>query len=195
MGAPKKLLLLILLACCLSGCPSSQDKSSALGGLPLARDDLKSGEPARDFSLKDLSGTEHKLSDYRGKLVLLNFWATWCAPCIVEMPALQELQQRFPAEKFAVLTISVDAEREVLQKFIEESDLKLTVLHDPTMKTISHYHVEGFPESVFVGPDGRLVAVVDPLSGSKAVRILSDRPWNDTRYLALVKQLLAEHIS
>ena len=185
--------VLISVAVLVAGCQRAEKKgTSVLKGLSGEIEDLNAGEAAYDFELKDVSGRKHKLSDYRGKLVLLNFWATWCTPCITEMPALETLQSRFDSERFVVLTISVDAELEVLEEFIANSNLELLVLHDPTMKAIAKYSVEGFPESVFVDAEGNLLAVKDPVSKTVAVRILSDRPWEDERYTALVKSLLNE---
>ncbi|MCB0345436.1 MAG: TlpA family protein disulfide reductase [Bdellovibrionales bacterium] len=173
------------------GCHTgSEQDSSVLSGIPRAAEDLSSGEAAFDFELKTLGGETRRLSDFRGKVVLLNFWATWCSPCLEEMPALEELQSKFSTDEFVVVSIAVDAEKEIVESYVKEKQLKLVVLHDPTMKSIPKYKVDGFPESIFVDKEGKLLAVSDPISRETSVRILSDRPWANSDYAALVRQLI-----
>jgi len=122
------------------------------------------GRPAPDFSAMDLEGTPKTLADYRGKVLLLNVWATWCPPCQQEMPSMQRLREAIPDENFAILAVSVDApfgERDSfgreggnLKVFAETMGLTFRILHDPTGKIQEIYQTTGVPESFVVGRDG-----------------------------------------
>src|SRR6202007_690269 len=91
------------------------------GGNVSRADNASSGKPAPDFTLKDLDGKNVELSQYRGKVVLVNFWATWCEPCRVEIPWLIEMQQKYGAKGFTVLGIAMDDEgRSVVAPFVQK---------------------------------------------------------------------------
>ena len=84
--------------------------------------------PAEDFALKALDGKIHRLSDYRGRVVLVSFWATWCAECVLEMPLIQTLSASFPEKEFIVLAINVDEEPNLVATFVEQHNLTFPVL-------------------------------------------------------------------
>jgi peroxiredoxin len=121
----------------------------------LAADDRKREHP--DFSLKDLSGKTWTFSDLRGKVVLVNFWATWCPPCRKEMPDLETLYQRFGSKDFVVLGIS-DEDAAKVEPFIRERKVSFPVLLDPERKVNDSFVVEGIPKSFVYDRDGKLVA-------------------------------------
>ena len=100
--------------------------------LPIAeRHVVKLGEPAPNFQLRDLNGRLVTLSDMRGKVVLLNFWATWCGPCRVEMPAMEQLYRMFPRKDFEILAVSTDAQGVAITRpFQQENHLTFPILHD-----------------------------------------------------------------
>ncbi len=120
----------------------------------LENDDRQREHP--EFSLKDLSGKKWTFSDLRGKVVLVNFWATWCPPCRKEMPDLETLYQRFEAKGFVVLGIS-DEEAAKVEPFISERKVTFPVLLDPGRKVNDQFMVEGIPRSFVYGRDGKLV--------------------------------------
>jgi len=109
--------------------------------------------PAPDFELSTLSGESIQLEDYRGKVVLLNFWATWCAPCRLEMPALQEHFEEHDG-KLAVVAINNAENPEDVRNFVEELDLTFDVLLDPEAEVQRLYQVRGYPTSFLVDADG-----------------------------------------
>ncbi len=111
------------------------------------------GAPAPDFDLETLSGNRVSLKDFRGKPVLLNFWATWCGPCRVEMPAIQS---RFEENKsdLVVLAINFDEPKEQVQAFVQELGLTFTVLLDPGGKVQSLYEIRGYPSTYIVDEVG-----------------------------------------
>jgi peroxiredoxin len=121
----------------------------------LEADDLK--REHLDFSLKDLSGKSWALSELRGKVVLVNFWATWCPPCRKEMPDLETLYGRFGSKGFVVLGIS-DEEVAKVEPFIRERKISFPVLLDPGRKVNDAFVVDGIPKSFVYDRDGKLVA-------------------------------------
>jgi thiol-disulfide isomerase/thioredoxin len=107
------------------------------------------------LALRDLAGREHALADYRGKIVLVNFWATWCEPCREEMPSMQRLKERFAGQPFAVLAVNYGETDARAREFLKRSSLDLTVLLDPSQDASRAWRVRVLPASFLVGPDGR----------------------------------------
>ena len=110
-----------------------------------------------DFTLTDLNGKSWTLSELRGKVVLVNFWATWCPPCRKEMPDLEALYNRFKDQGLVILAIS-DEEAEKVQPFISERKITYPVMLDPERKVNDLFQVEGIPKSFVYNRDGKLVA-------------------------------------
>jgi thiol-disulfide isomerase/thioredoxin len=132
--------------------------AAGLAALPSGAAELKpwSGRQPVAFELKDLSGVSHRLSDYRGKVVLVNFWATWCEPCRDEMPAIEKLKERFSGRPFVVLAVNVDEPEARVRKFLASMPLTFTVLLDHERKTARTWNVRVLPASYVVAPDGRV---------------------------------------
>ena len=129
---------------------------------------LQEGRPAPDFTFPDLDARKVSLSDFRGKVVLVNIWATWCPPCRDEMPSMQKLYERFKGEHFEILAVSIDADgREAVAPFIKQMNLTFPVLLDPKEKIRSLYGITGVPESFIVDREGILVnKVIGPMDWS-----------------------------
>lgn len=113
---------------------------------------------APDFTLKTLDGRTVSLSDFRGKAVLINFWASWCMPCRVEMPAIERAYRRYRAEGFEVLAIDIEETPETVQDFVNELGLTFTVLLDEDGTVAQQYFVRGIPTSFFLDRQGYVVA-------------------------------------
>ena len=147
------------------------DKATRLnlsGGTLKKADNPESGKPAPDFTLKDLDGKNVELSQYRGKVVLVNFWATWCDPCRVEIPWLIEMQQKYSAKGFTVLGIAMDEDgKSVVAPFVEKEQFEI----DGGGKSLMNYPIVignedvvdkfgglfGYPTSVLISRDGKQI--------------------------------------
>jgi peroxiredoxin len=126
-----------------------------------------------DFTLTDLHGKAWTLSKLRGKIVLVNFWATWCPPCRKEMPDLEALYNRFKGEGLVILAIS-DEELDKVQPFITERKITYPVMLDPGRKVNEMFQVEGIPKSFVYNRDGKLVAQsIDMRTQGQFLRILA----------------------
>ncbi|MCR8724905.1 TlpA family protein disulfide reductase [Frigidibacter sp. ROC022] len=170
-----------------------------LAGANPARADVAAAEALRDGSLKrllfadpvavgdgaftDPAGDEHRLADYQGKWLLVNFWATWCAPCRKEMPGLNALQAEFGGDRFQVLTIATGPNPlPAVQRFMKEVEAdELPILLDPNQALARQMGVLGLPLTVLVDPEGREVA-----------RLIGDADWSGESARAIVAELLAD---
>jgi len=115
---------------------------------------------AVDFTLGDLAGEEVSLSDFRGKWVLLTFWATWCGPCLSEMPSLQRFSEEFADEGFVVLAVAVGSQPQEVQRTVQRHQLDFPVLIDSGDKVATRYRAWSVPLTYLVNPAGQLVGVV-----------------------------------
>lgn len=118
------------------------------------------GSPAPTFQLTSLEGTERSLKDYRGKVVLLNFWATWCKPCTKEMPAMQTVYDRLKVKGFEVVAINELEDVQKVREHIQEHQHTFEVLLDPDNEVANMYGVVGLPVSVFIDQNGKVQKVV-----------------------------------
>ena len=114
------------------------------------------GMEAEDFQLTDLDGKPNSLSQYRGKIVLLNFWATWCKPCTTEMPAMQASFDRFRDQGFVVLAINELEDDAKVREHIKTYGHTFTVLMDPDNQVANQFGVYGLPVSVFIDQQGKV---------------------------------------
>lgn len=112
---------------------------------------------AMDFKLKDLNGKEVSLSDYKGKKVFLNFWATWCPPCKAEMPEMEMLYQETKNSDLVILAVNLDEEKDTVQKFINSNKYNFPVLLDTGNIVASQYEVVSIPTSFFIDKEGNIV--------------------------------------
>ena len=121
----------------------------------------QTGKVAPDFTVSDGSTSVH-LANYRGRVVLLNFWATWCAPCIEEMPALIQLHHERP--DLAIVAVSIDEDPEAYSRFIARRHIDFITVRDPAQKAAQLYHTEGWPETYIIDKTGiiRRKIVGDP---------------------------------
>jgi len=143
--------------------------------------ELKEGQPAPGVTLLTLDGGRASLTDHRDKLVVLNFWATWCQPCTVEMPSLEALWQRYRDRGLIVVAVSVDrgAPKALLEPYVRNLKLTFPILLDPESKTSDRWRVTALPATFLVRPGGEVAGMA-----------MGAREWNSDEMRALVERLL-----
>ena len=156
-------------------------ESSGLKKAPVAERGVVSvGDEAPNFHLRDLAGTTVSLSQFRGKVVLLNFWATWCGPCRVEMPAMEQLYRSLPRKEFEILAISTDAQGAVVTRpFQQEMGFTFPILHD------ADYHV-----GLTYGASSLPITFMVDRQGVIRKKIFGAREWDSPEARELVQALL-----
>lgn len=138
--------------------------------------------PAPDFSLLDVSGKPVSLSDFKGKVVLLNFWATWCNVCVEEMEGLNKLYRDMKDNGFLVIAVSIDQSRNDVAKFVSSRRLEFPVLLDPEKEVyFDKYAVFGLPTSFLIDKKGYI-----------RDRYIGENDWGDKKFIQKVLELLAE---
>ncbi len=158
----------------------------------VASEMFQPGAVAPEFELESLAGEKVTLKSFRGKVVLVNFWATWCVPCVAEMPALERLYKSLKDKGVVVLAINTDASenKEAVRKFVADKGLSFPVLMDPELEVAGKYGVSGFPETMLVGKDGLLKALKVPGEKTPIVRVIADQPWDSPAFIKAVSEIL-----
>jgi len=132
-------------------------RRAGAGGPPDSLD--PAGKPAPDFTLTSLDGKNVSLSDYRGQAVLLNFWATWCGPCKIEMPWFIELQKEYGPQGLQIVGVAMDdASKEDIQKFVQEMGVNYTILLGKEAVGQQYGGVDVLPTTFFIDRDGKIVS-------------------------------------
>jgi peroxiredoxin len=126
--------------------------------LPASAQELKpwAGGATPPLELSDIKGARHRLADYRGKVVLVNFWATWCVPCRDEMPSIERLRASLDSRRFAVLAVNLAEPESRIQKFLDAVPLGFPVLLDRDAKIARAWQAKLLPATYIVGPDGSI---------------------------------------
>ena len=138
-----------------------------------------SGGASPTLELTDIEGRAHRLADYRGQVVLINFWATWCGPCREEMLSLRELKKKLAGRPFVVLAVNVDEPDSRVRKFLEQLPLDFPVLMDPGKRATGAWKVRILPASFLVARDGRA-----------RYTVTGELDWANEHVVKLVSELL-----
>ncbi len=143
--------------------------------------EFKEGQSGPAFRLKTLDGRSLALQDWAGKLVVLNFWATWCTPCEVEMPTLESLWQKLQGRGLVVVGINVDrgSPRALIEPYVRGKKLTFPILLDPGPATAQAWRVTGLPATFLVKPSGEVAGMVHGM-----------REWDSKEMVALLETLL-----
>ena len=147
------------------------------------------GARAPGFELATLDGDTTSLDSYEGQVVLLNFWATWCPPCVHEMPSMERLYQQLRARGFVVLGVSVDVDpgepdangrvQGIVREYVDRLGVTFPILLDPEGGVEDVYNVSGLPTTYVIGRDGRIEG-----------RIVGAREWDSDEYRRRIEELL-----
>jgi peroxiredoxin len=116
------------------------------------------GQPAPDFTLVDLTGKSWKLSELKGHVVFVNFWATWCSPCVREMPSMQKLYTMMPTSKFKMLAVLINDDPAIAKNFARQFGITLPILDDNKNTVAPKYGITGVPETFIIDKQGILRA-------------------------------------
>jgi peroxiredoxin len=153
------------------------------GNLVAGQEDLLTpiqGRPqAPDFILKDVNGHTHQLADYRGKVVVVNFWATWCPPCVLEMPSMQKAWEAIRKDNVVMLAINNGEDAKRVQAFYHKSNVTFPLLLDTNANIMAEWKARGMPSTFVVDPEGRLV-----------YQALGGRDWNHPTILRVLRNLV-----
>ena len=140
---------------------------------------MKEVAPTPEIVLSALDGKKIALKDFRGKVVLLNFWASWCAPCRDEMPAMEKLYQEFKDKNFVILAVAVKDSKQDTSKFVKELNLTYPIVLDTDAKVGQEYGAWGLPATYLIGPKGEGLA-----------RGWGPADWHGSAARKLIKELL-----
>ncbi len=179
-GMKKAVLLVIVLAAVIPALLYflSRPKEATEPGEPKV---IGVGDTAPEFALAGLDGKQVHLSDLRGKIVIVHFWATWCPPCVEEMPTLNKIARALPARDFQILAVSVDeGGASAVGSFMERNRLSLPVLLDSDHAVSSRYGTFKFPETYIVGRDGVV-----------KYKVIGPQDWNDPAAIQTLQRLAA----
>ncbi len=134
--------------------------------------------PAPAFSLKDMDGETHRLSDFRGKAVIVNFWATWCPPCRAELPSMNRAWTNLKNDDVVMIAINVGEDEDTIFSFMGDYPIDFLTLMDQDSRVIGNWPVKGLPTTFVVDPQGQLI-----------YRAIGSREWDDPNLLEMVRQL------
>ena len=176
----KKLIFLIAILLALN-LPANADESglfSKIGAKP-----IKDHKKTPNFCLEELNGEKVQLAALKGKIIFLNFWATWCGPCREEMPSMEALYRHYKETDFLFLTISINSGgREPVRKFIERHRYRIPILLDPAGKTLELFEISRIPATLIIDRNGRMIG-----------RVIGPRDWSSPEVFSLVDQMLMLH--
>ena len=133
------------------------------------------------FTLRDLKDNIHSSSDYNGKVILVNFWASWCPPCIHEMPSLMKLQKRLSDKPFEIVMINVGEKKYRVRKFVKLINFNLPVLLDTSEDTFDAWNIETLPTSFLIDTKGNM-----------RYRVRGNPGWEEKQTITVIEQLISE---
>jgi thiol-disulfide isomerase/thioredoxin len=175
------------IACVLAICAGLSASGALYGATPTAGDPfvalgitrVAGGAPVDAFDLQSLDGATLGSQQLAGKVVLLNFWATWCGPCKEEMPSLARLQSQFDPRKLRVVTVTTDIHPQGIKHFLDHLGITLPVLFDEDQELSRLFMVRGLPTTVLIDQDGHALG-----------RAVGPRAWDSQESIALVRHVL-----
>lgn len=146
--------------------------SFAICAAPIGYKQYKEPPPAPDFRLVDQTGRSHTLGDYLGKVLVVNFWATWCGPCVREMPSLQLAANQLKSDNVRVIGVAVGETRDDINRYLQKQRIDFPLLADAESSATGKWHVPGLPTTYVVNPKGLVV-----------MRIIGPVEWDSEEWL------------
>ncbi|HEY7333990.1 MAG TPA: TlpA disulfide reductase family protein [Bryobacteraceae bacterium] len=140
---------------------------------------VNAGDKAPSFTIMTDRGHKITPADFGGKLLVLNFWATWCAPCVEEVPSLNAFQRQFGPKGVVVLGVSVDVNEQQYKRFLDSFHITFDTWRDPDAAIASRYGTFEFPETYIIDSSGKVVE-----------KIISNQNWTDPEFLAHIQKML-----
>lgn len=140
---------------------------------------INAGDTAPNFSVVTEQGKTITRSDFGGKLLVLNFWASWCPPCISELPSLNQFAQEYKSQGVVVLGISIDKNERLYKNFLQQRQVAFDTARDPEANISASYGTFQIPETYVIGRDGKVLE-----------KVISDQDWMDPQFLARIKGML-----
>ena len=136
---------------------------------------------AVDFSAVSINGQEVNLKDFKGKVIFLNFWATWCGPCKMEVKDIDNMNKKLKGKKFVVLAVDVQEDAKKIKSFMKDNKISFPVYLDKDGKISYQYGVRGIPTTYIIGPDWKIVG-----------RAVGPRPWNGKDSIKFMESLMGK---
>ncbi len=140
---------------------------------------VKEKREATDFELEDLGGNLRKLSSFREKVVFLNFWATWCGPCLIEMPSMQRLYDKLKNEGLEIVAVDLQESKRRVKKFVDQYKLSFQILLDKNGEVGITYGARGIPMTYLIDRDGYIFA-----------RAMGPREWDSPETISIFREIL-----
>jgi len=140
---------------------------------------INAGDTAPDFSITTDTGKTVTRDTFGGKLLVLNFWATWCAPCIEEIPTLDAFQRQFAKQGVVVLGVSIDRNEKVYRRFLDRAQVSFQTARDPEANISASYGTFQVPETYIIDRSGKVIE-----------KVISNQNWMDPEFLARMRRLL-----
>lgn len=134
--------------------PNTRHGSAAINEDAVFPETVVAGSIAPDFESEKLSGGRLRLSDLKGKVIALNFWATWCGPCLVEMPALQSAQEKYLSQGFEVVAVNAGEPKDTVDAFVTSQNLSFLTILDSNLDVVSLYDIRAFPTTIWIKANG-----------------------------------------
>ena len=135
-----------------------------------------------EIRLQDINGNLVSLSDFRGRIVFLNFWTTWCPTCLIEMPSMEKLHQKFKGKDFAMVTVNIQESDSQVKKFFNKFNLTFTALLDTTGEVAIGFSIRAIPTTFILDKSGRTIGT-----------IMGPREWDSNKAVALFEHLIDKH--
>jgi len=161
-----------------------------IGSCADGRRGVNPGEKAPNVEGITVDGVATSLDAVQGKVILVNFWATWCAPCVAELPALQALHTALKGQGFQVVGIAVDDAPENVREAQQRFGITYPIIIDTKASSKRGYGIRGMPESFVLDKERRVVVIADPADGSPVTKIIGPREWTEKRSLQEFQALL-----